>query len=100
MRKIFTYLSIIATLVLLAPSCVREDEIYEKETIVKHDDGTVSLDGSLILPFSQDQGDWVTTKGAKMGEEIPTVKFLYLAVFSAGDILYEIIKAKPGTQSH
>ena len=100
MRKIFTYLSIIATLVLLAPSCVREDEFYEKETIVKNDDGKISLDGSLILPFSQDQGDWVTTKGAKMGEEIPTVKFLYLAVFSAGDILYEIIKAKPGTQSH
>ena len=100
MKKIFSYLSIIATLVLLTPSCVREDEIYEKETIVKHDDGTVSLDGSLILPLAQDRGDWIGTKGATMGEETPTVKFLYLAVFSAGDILYEIVKAKPGTQSH
>ena len=102
MKKIFARYFVILTAlsVLFAPSCMREDDIYEKETVIKNDDGTISLDGSLILPFSQDQGDWITTKGAKMGEEAPTVKFLYLAVFSAGDILYEIVKAKPGTQSH
>ena len=102
MKKIFARYFVILTAltVLFAPSCLREDDIYEKEEAVKSDDGKISLDGSLILPFSQDQGDWITTKGAKMGEETPTVKFLYLAVFSAGDILYEIVKAKPGTQSH
>ena len=98
MKKIFTYLSIIASLVLLAPSCVKEN--LREPAGSKNDDGTISLDGSLILPFSQDQGDWVSTKAATMGEEVPKVKFLYLAVFSAGDILYEIVKAKPGTQSH
>lgn len=98
MKKIFTYLSIIASLVLLAPSCVKEN--LREPAGSKNEDGTISLDGSLILPFSQDQGDWVSTKAATMGEEVPKVKFLYLAVFSAGDILYEIVKAKPGTQSH
>ncbi len=99
MKKIFTYLNIIASLVLLAPSCVKEN-LREVDKATINEDGKISLDGSLILPFSQDQGDWIATKSAKMGEEMPKVKFLYLAVFSAGDILYEIVKAKPGTQSH
>ena len=99
MKKIYTYLIIIASLVLLAPSCVKEN-LREPVPTNKNEDGTISLDGSLILPFAQDQGDWNGTKAATMGEETPTVKFLYLAVFSAGDILYEIVKAKPGTQSH
>ena len=99
MKKIFTYLSIIASLVLLTPSCVKEN-LRAVDPSEKNEDGKISLDGSLYLPFAQDQGDWVSTKGATMGEETPKVKFLYLAVFSAGDILYEIVKAKPGTQSH
>ena len=99
MKKIFIYLSIIASLVLLAPSCVKEN-LREVNNAPKNEDGKISLDGTLVLPFSQDQGDWNSTKAATMGEETPTVKFLYLAVFSAGDILCEIVKAKPGTQSH
>ena len=99
MKKIFTYLTIIASLVLLAPSCVKEN-LRAVDPSAKNEDGKISLDGSLILPLAQDQGDWVSTKAATMGEETPKVKFLYLAVFSAGDILYEIVKAKPGTQSH
>ena len=63
------------------------------------DGDKITLDGTLYLPYAQDKGDWMT-KAATMGEETPTVKHLYLAVFSAGDILYEIVKAKPGTQSH
>ena len=93
MKKIFTYLSIIVSLVLLTPSCVKEN-LRAVDPSEKNEDGKISLDGSLYLPFAQDQGDWVSTKAATMGEEIPTVKFLYLAVFSAGDILYEIVKAK------
>ena len=102
MKKIFARYFVILTAltVLVGPSCMREDDLYNFNEAVKANDGKISLDGSLELPFSQDQGDWVATKGAKMGEETPTVKFLYLAVFSAGDILYEIVKAKPGTQSH
>ena len=99
MKKISAYLIIIASLVLLAPSCVKEN-FREADPPVKNEDGKISLDGSLILPLAQDQGDWNPTKAATMGEEAPKVKFLYLAVFSAGDILYEIVKAKPGTQSH
>lgn len=99
MKKILTYLTIIASLVLLAPSCVKEN-LRAVDPSAKNEDGKISLDGSLILPLAQDQGDWVSTKAATMGEETPKVKFLYLAVFSAGDILYEIVKAKPGTQSH
>ena len=102
MKKITTHiLAIVAALtVLLVPSCMREDDIFSGRQAGKADDGKISLDGTLVLPFSQDQGDWIATKAATMGEEVPTVKFLYLAVFSAGDILYEIVKAKPGTQSH
>ena len=102
MKRIFARYFVILTAltVLIGPSCIREDEFYQEKESVKSTDGKISLDGSLILPFSQDQGDWVSTKGATMGEEAPNVKFLYLAVFSAGDILYEIVKAKPGTQSH
>ena len=99
MKKISTYLVILASLFLLAPSCVREDP-FEDKSVAKNTDGKISLDGSLYLPFSQDFGTWTSTRSAKMGEEMPTVRYLYLAVFSAGDILYEIIKAKPGTQSH
>ena len=86
--------------VLLAPSCVREEGPFDRTEAVKISDGKISLDGTLVLPNAQDRGDWNVTKAATMGEEVPTVKFLYLAVFSAGDILYEIVKAKPGTQSH
>ena len=100
MKKIYTYLIIIASILLLAPSCVKENDLRETRTTAKNADGKISLDGSLVLPFSQDSGDWISTRAALMGEETPTVKFLYLAVFSAGDILYEIVKAKPGTQSH
>ena len=66
MKKIFARYFVILTAltVLLGPSCVREDDFFEKETVVSHDDGTISLDGSLILPYAQDQGDWITTKGA------------------------------------
>ena len=99
MKKISAYLAILASLILLAPSCVRE-EFLEDKSVAKNADGKISLDGSLVLPFSQDSGDWVSTRAATMGEETPTVKFLYLAVFSTGDILYEIVKAKPGTLSH
>lgn len=99
MKKISTYLAILASLILIAPSCVREEFLEDKPS-AENADGKISLDGSLYLPYSQDFGSWTTTRSAKMGEEMPTVKFLYLAVFSAGDILYEIIKAKPGTQSH
>lgn len=99
MKKISTYLAILASLILLAPSCVREEFLEDKRS-AETDDGKISLDGSLYLPYSQDFGSWSGTRSAKMGEEMPTVKYLYLAVFSAGDILYEIVKAKPGTQSH
>ena len=102
MKKIISRFFIILTAlsVLSAPSCVDELEMNKEDVTVKPGDGKISLDGSLILPFSQDSGDWVSTRGATMGEETPKVKFLYLAVFSAGDILYEIVKAKPGTLQH
>ena len=98
MKKESTYLVTIVSLLLLVSSCMKET--LWVDPAFKNEDGKISLDGSLVLPFAQDQGDWIATKGATMGEETPKVKFLYLAVFSAGDILYEIVKAKPGTQSH
>ena len=103
MKKIINESLVILTalVVLLAPSCVKESELGIGKGSAVESDGKVSLDGSLILPFAQDHFSWgSTTRSAKMGEETPKVKFLYLAVFSAGVILYEIVKAKPGTQSH
>jgi hypothetical protein len=103
MKKTFAIYPIVLALLalLLAPSCVKEENYLEHKDAKEVVDGEyVTLDGSLRLPFAQDKGSWIATRGAKMGEEAPTVKFLYLAVFNSGDILYEIRKAKPGTQSH
>ncbi len=98
MKKILLHTFILTGILFLGVSCIREELFEAAPAHVSSD--KVSLDGSLCLPFAQDQGDWIGTKGAQMGEETPTVKYLYLAVFNAGDILYEIVKAKPGTQSH
>ena len=98
MKKLSAYILILTAVLAVIPSCVKENfrMIEGPET---SEDGKITLDGTLYLPFAQDKGDWMT-KAATMGEDVPTVKHLYLAVFSAGDILYEIVKAKPGTQSH
>ena len=98
--KVIRHILLASALVSALCSCVKEDLNIIEGTETTSEDGKISLDGALYLPYSQDKGDWVMTKAATMGEEIPTVKHLYLAVFSAGDILYEIVKAKPGTQSH
>ena len=97
--KVIRHILIATTAFFALCSCVKEEE-FGAEPALEQKGDKITLDGSIYLPFAQDQGDWVATKAATMGEEKPTVKHLYLAVFSAGDILYEIVKAKPGTQSH
>ena len=99
-KTLSIYFAIVAAaLSLLVSSCVKEEDFSpRKEKLSGTVNGDfVTLDGSMSLPARQ---DWVATRSAKMGEETPTVKFLYLAVFNSSDILYEIRKAKPGTQSH
>ena len=73
---------------------MKEDDLRELSG-KKISAGKVVINGDLSLPFSDDVG-WAT----KSFGETPQVKRLYLAVFNEGDILYEIAKAKPGTQSH
>ena len=96
--KVIRLILLAFALVSALCSCVKENfRMVEGPEVA--DGEKITLDGTLYLPYAQDKGDWMT-KAATMGEETPTVKHLYLAVFSAGDILYEIVKAKPGTQSH
>ncbi len=96
--KVIRHILLAFALVSALCSCVKENfRMVEGPEVA--DGEKITLDGTLYLPYAQDKGDWMT-KAATMGEETPTVKHLYLAVFSAGDILYEIVKAKPGTQSH
>ena len=96
--KVIRHILLAFALVSALCSCVKENfRMIEGPEVA--DGEKITLDGALYLPYAQDNGDWMT-KAATMGEETPTVKYLYLAVFNAGDILYEIVKAKPGTQSH
>lgn len=74
--------------------CVKEEKFGNENNDTPVDGNTVVIDGSLNLPAVMD-GAWT-----KAFTEVPAVKRLYLAVFNQGDILYEIVQAKPGTQSH
>lgn len=76
--------------------CVQENlrEVVQTGTQLKDGD-PVTINGSIELPMVND-GMW----GTKAFGETPQVAALYIAVFNAGDILYEIVKANPGTYSH
>ena len=92
LRHIF--IAVLAAASLL--SCVREDNLQEERASgIKAKEGCVIIDGSVSLPVAED-AVWMT----RAFVEKPTVQRLYVAVFNAGDILYEIRQAKPGTQSH
>ncbi len=96
MMKTAKYIFLWAFAALLAIACVREEEFSGDTPDIEAKSGdTVVIDGSLCLPAINDM-NW----GTKAFTETPEVKRLYLAVFNAGDILYEIAQAKPGTQSH
>lgn len=87
-------LAVLGAASLLA--CVREDYAREDSTGgVKAKEGCVIIDGSVKLPVADD-AVWLS----RAFVEKPAVQRLYVAVFNAGDILYEIRQAKPGTQSH
>lgn len=75
-------------------SCVKEQE-GETESVPRAANGKVIIDGDLSLPTVEDWG-WDT----KAFTETPQVRRLYLVVFNEGDILDEIVKARPGTQTH
>ena len=79
----------------LLVACHKEDDFARNAQGTQPAEGKVIVNGMLSLPISEDQG-WAT----KAFREVPEVKRLYLVVFNEGDIVYEIVKAKPGTQSH
>lgn len=82
----------------LASSCVREkwDEVTTVPPEQPVEDGSlITLEGSLCIP-KESEDIWET----KAFVEKPSVVALYVAVFNAGDILTEVVKANPGTQSH
>ena len=91
MRHIFRILPILGALCLA--SCVQEFFQPVKPTFGAVEDGDfVTLDLSLEMMDEPGQ-----TIGTKALGEAPQVKDLYVAVFDAGDILTEIVKAVPGT---
>ena len=95
MMKTIRYIFLALLSLSLAVGCMREDDV-DGLAGGKTPAGKVVINGDLSLPLTED-GEWVATKAFV---EKPEVKRLYLAVFNEGDILYEIVKAKPGTQSH
>lgn len=98
MKKIIYISSVILSVLALASSCVREklDEVTSAPQDPVIEDGTpITIEGSLCIPKESDEV-WTT----KAFVEKPQVEALYVAVFNAGDILTEVVKANPGTQSH
>ena len=100
MRKIPYIYLFLMTVLALAYSCVREkwdEDVRPKEEEILIEDGTpVTIEGSFSIPKESDDA-WGLTKAFV---EKPAVQALYVAVFNAGDILTEVVKANPGTQSH
>ena len=92
MKKI-RYIVAVFLLALFCTGCV-DERLEQKPSQVEPEEGNVIIDGSLELPITQDQA-WTRAFG-----ETPQVLRLYVVVFNAGDILYQIAKAKPGTMSH
>ena len=95
MMRLVRYILFAAIAVLAQVSCVREDFKREENGVTRAREGCVIIDGSLNLPVTED-AVWAT----RAFTEKPAVQRVYVAVFNAGDILYEIRQAKPGTQSH
>lgn len=94
MMRLIRYILLTVLATASLQSCVRED-FSREEPEQKAREGCVIIDGSLNLPVTED-AVWMTRAFA----ERPAVQRVYVAVFNAGDILYEIRQAKPGTQSH
>ena len=92
--KTVLHILISVCLVGVFASCIKENE-DKTEPVARPAEGKVIIDGDLCLPAIEDIG-WDT----KAFTETPQVRRLYLAVFNEGDILYEIVKARPGTQTH
>lgn len=92
--KTIRYIFLALLSLSMAVGCIKEEDMVEHAGATASE-GKVIIDGDLSLPFADDVG-WAT----KAFGETPQVKRLYLAVFNEGDILYEIAKARPGTQSH
>lgn len=98
MKKLVYIFFIIAAGMALVASCVREEWDVEKrksEEVVIEEGTPITIEGSLLIPKESDD-TWAT----RAFTEAPSVKALYVAVFNAGDILTELVKANPGTQSH
>lgn len=93
--KRFRYILYIVLAAVLC-GCVREqfEEQQGQQEIQLKDGDPVTINGSIELPLND--GIW----GTKAFTETPQVVALYVAVFNAGDILYEVVKANPGTYSH
>lgn len=95
--KLTRYLLLfLLTVMAVFPSCVREEESFNDSSENMLDGEKVVIDGQLSLPAIEDLACWNT----KTFTEVPVVRHLYLVVFNDSDIIYEIVKAKPGTQSH
>lgn len=88
-------LHILVLLVLALPGCV--NPLEEPVVPVPDEEGKVTINGSLSLPMTEDA---VWTKS--FGEYVSgtSISHLYVVVFNEGDILEEIVEARPGTKEH
>jgi len=79
---------------MMFSSCVKELFLPEGGGSAVEDGDYVTLDLSLDMMVESGVTGWTKALG-----ETPAVKDLYVAVFDAGDILTEIVKAVPGSIS-
>ena len=81
--------------VLALAGCV--NPLEEIVTPIQDEDGKVTVNGSLSLPMTED-GVWTKSFGEYVTGT--SISHLYVVVFNEGDILEEIVEARPGTKEH
>ena len=93
-RRFYIYLAASAAL-LLSAGCVKEMDVTVGPEIEQ--EGKVTINGSMSLPMTE-ASVWTKSFGEYSTET--GITHLYIAVFNEGDILQEVVEARPGTKEH
>lgn len=92
--RFFTYLACLS--LLLFAGCEVEERFSESPAR-EAQEGKVTISGSLSIPMEE-----LTAQTKSFGEygTGTGITHLYIAIFNEGDILEEVVEARPGTKEH
>ena len=92
--RFFTYLACLS--LLLFAGCEVEERFSESPAH-EAQEGKVTISGSLSIPMEE-----LTAQTKSFGEYVTgtSITHLYIAIFNEGDILEEVVEARPGTKEH